>query len=40
MDTNLQDPRGKIRCIQQAGKTVGTEEKFFIKAIGRGRYWK
>ena len=26
--------------LQQAGKTVGTEEKFFIKAIGRGRYWK
>ena len=25
---------------QQAGKTVGTEEKFFIKAIGKGRYWK
>lgn len=28
------------RELQQAGKTVGTEEKFFIKAIGRGRYWK
>ena len=28
------------RGLQQEGKTVGTEEKFFIKAIGRGRYWK
>lgn len=28
------------RELQQAGKTIGTEEKFFIKAIGRGRYWK
>ena len=28
------------RELQQEGKTVGTEEKFFIKAIGRGRYWK
>ena len=28
------------RELQQAGKTVGTEEKFFIKAIGRGHYWK
>lgn len=28
------------RELQQAGKTVGTEEKFFVKAVGRGRYWK
>lgn len=28
------------RELQRAGKTIGTEEKFFIKAIGRGRYWK
>lgn len=28
------------RELQRAGKTVGTEEKFFVKAVGRGRYWK
>ena len=28
------------REVQRAGKTVGTEEKFFVKAVGRGRYWK
>ena len=26
--------------LQQAGKTVGLEENFFVKAVGRGRYWK
>ena len=28
------------RELQQAGKTVGIEEQFFVKTIGRGRYWK
>ena len=28
------------RELQQAGKTVGLEEQFFVKAVGRGRYWK
>lgn len=26
--------------LQQAEKTVGLEEQFFVKAVGRGRYWK
>lgn len=26
--------------LQQAEKTVGLEEHFFVKAVGRGRYWK
>lgn len=25
---------------KQAGKTVDLEEQFFVKTIGRGRYWK
>lgn len=28
------------RELQRAGKTIGTEENFFVKAVGRGRYWK
>lgn len=26
--------------LQQAGKTIGLEEKFFVKASGKGYYWK
>lgn len=26
--------------LQQAGKIIGLEENFFVKAVGRGRYWK
>ena len=26
--------------LQQGEKTVGLEEQFFVKAVGRGRYWK
>ena len=28
------------RDRQLAGKTVDLEEQFFVKTIGRGRYWK
>ncbi|WP_423983909.1 hypothetical protein [Granulicatella adiacens] len=28
------------RELQQAGKTVGLEENFFVKAVGMGRYWR
>lgn len=26
--------------LQQAGKAVGLKEQFFVKAVGRGLYWK
>ena len=26
--------------LQQADNIIGLEENFFIKAIGKGRYWK
>ena len=31
----------KVECeLQQAGKAVVLEEQFFVKAVGRGSYWK